>query len=146
MLYLEEAVFSALTYNLTDHPVKHKTAYITIMRPANLVTSVADVLAGVAISGYFLTTAFDFEHLVPIFLLCIATLGLYSGGVIFNDVFDVEKDKRNVQGVQFQVGQSVKKTQRFLGNLFYRRHYCCSLSKPDFTRIGAAHFDCSFNL
>ncbi|WP_316842933.1 UbiA-like protein EboC [Pedobacter gandavensis] len=78
--------------------MKNQIAYITIMRPANLVTSVADVLAGVAISGYFLTTNFDFEHLLPILLLCISTLGLYSGGVIFNDVFDAEKDKKERPG------------------------------------------------
>lgn len=65
------------------------------MRPANLVTSVADVLAGVAISGYFLTNEFGLSHLFPILLLCISTVGLYSGGVIFNDVFDAEKDKTN---------------------------------------------------
>jgi hypothetical protein len=42
------------------------------MRPANLVTSVADVLAGVAISGYFLTTEFEIQHVFPILLLCIS--------------------------------------------------------------------------
>jgi 4-hydroxybenzoate polyprenyltransferase len=58
------------------------------MRLANVVTAVADVLAGIAISGYFLLHS-DF---LPVLLLCISTIGLYSGGIIFNDVFDAELD------------------------------------------------------
>ena len=60
------------------------------MRPANIVTSVADVLAGIAISGYFLGTGQEF---LPVFLLCLSTIGLYGGGIVFNDVFDAELDK-----------------------------------------------------
>lgn len=62
------------------------------MRPANIVTSIADVLAGVAISGYFIHQANQFENLVPVILLCLSTVGLYGGGVVFNDVFDAELD------------------------------------------------------
>ncbi|WP_316746338.1 UbiA-like protein EboC [Pedobacter gandavensis] len=99
--------------------MKNQIAYITIMRPANLVTSVADVLAGVAISGYFLTTAFDFEHLLPIFLLCIATLGLYSGGVIFNDVFDAEKDKKERPGRPIPSGAISKNDAAVFGGICF---------------------------
>lgn len=60
------------------------------MRPANIVTSVADVLAGIAISGYFLGAGQEF---LPVFLLCLSTIGLYGGGIVFNDVFDAELDK-----------------------------------------------------
>lgn len=63
------------------------------MRPANVVTSVADVLAGIAISGYFFLSQSD-PQLLPIILLCIATIGLYSGGIILNDVFDAELDAK----------------------------------------------------
>ncbi len=63
------------------------------MRPANVVTSVADVLAGIAISGYFLLYQSDLQ-LLPIILLCISTIGLYSGGIILNDVFDAELDAK----------------------------------------------------
>lgn len=62
------------------------------MRPANIVTSVADVLAGTAVSGYF---AIEVDHIVsffPALLLCLSTIGLYGGGVVFNDVFDAELD------------------------------------------------------
>lgn len=63
------------------------------MRPANIVTSVADVLAGIAISGFLANGSFQFQHLVPILLLCFSTIGLYGGGVVFNDVFDAELDR-----------------------------------------------------
>jgi 4-hydroxybenzoate polyprenyltransferase len=59
------------------------------MRPANIVTAIADILAGVIISGYLISS----EALLPVLLLVIATIGLYGGGVVFNDVFDAELDK-----------------------------------------------------
>jgi 4-hydroxybenzoate polyprenyltransferase len=62
------------------------------MRPANIVTSVADVLAGVAISGYFSNSTNAVEQLLPVLLLCLSTIGLYGGGVVFNDVFDSALD------------------------------------------------------
>ena len=63
------------------------------MRPANIVTSIADVLAGVAISGFFIKQVLLVDHILPVILLCISTVGLYGGGVVFNDVFDAELDK-----------------------------------------------------
>lgn len=62
------------------------------MRPANIVTSIADVLAGIAVSGILAMT----ETAAPfsdILLLCLSTIGLYGGGIVFNDVFDFEIDK-----------------------------------------------------
>lgn len=60
------------------------------MRPANIVTSVADVLAGIAISGYFLEAE---QEILPVILLCLSSIGLYGGGIVFNDIFDTELDK-----------------------------------------------------
>jgi len=60
------------------------------MRPANIVTSVADVLAGIAISGYFMNLETDY---FPVLMLSVSTIGLYGGGIVFNDVFDAELDK-----------------------------------------------------
>ena len=62
------------------------------MRPANVVTSVADVLAGVAISGFLAAGIFQ-QVYVPLILICISTAALYGGGVVFNDVFDYQLDK-----------------------------------------------------
>jgi len=56
------------------------------MRPANIVTSVADVLAGMTIAGFL------GHPWMKGIGLCVATIGLYGGGVVFNDVFDARLD------------------------------------------------------
>ncbi len=61
------------------------------MRPANIVTAVADIVAGVVIA----VVADPEESLfswVLVFLPIISTIGLYGGGVVFNDVFDAKLD------------------------------------------------------
>ena len=63
------------------------------MRPANIVTSISDVLAGIAISGFLPLADFSGINSIPVLLLCISTIGLYGGGVVFNDVFDAALDK-----------------------------------------------------
>jgi hypothetical protein len=70
-------------------------AYLRLMRPPNLLTAVADILAGVALSGAI--TKIDFldytiQHIALIFWLCLSTVGLYGGGVVLNDVFDYKID------------------------------------------------------
>ncbi|CAL1516364.1 UbiA-like protein EboC [Chitinophaga sp. MM2321] len=69
--------------------------YLRLMRPANIITAIADILAGVAISGYFLHVTFHtctLDLILPVVCLCLATIGLYGGGVVFNDVFDATLD------------------------------------------------------
>ena len=68
-------------------------AYLQLMRPANIITSIADVLAGIAISGFLLMPSLSIIQLQPILILCLSTIGLYGGGVVFNDVFDAELDR-----------------------------------------------------
>ncbi|MBI3509179.1 MAG: UbiA-like protein EboC [Bacteroidetes bacterium] len=67
-------------------------AYLRLMRPANIVTAVADILA-----GFSLVTWKDYDtvtdHSSKLFFLIIATIGLYGGGVVMNDVADAELDK-----------------------------------------------------
>jgi len=62
-----------------------------MMRPANIITSVADILAGIAISG-ILSSGFSIPWM-PIILLALSTACLYGGGIVFNDVFDADLDK-----------------------------------------------------
>lgn len=61
------------------------------MRPANIVTAVADILAGIAIVSVPASSIRAFGP--AILLLCLSTACLYGGGIVFNDVFDVELDK-----------------------------------------------------
>ncbi len=65
------------------------------MRPANIITAIADILAGIAIAGMLVPTTWDSNTAYAVILLIVATIGLYSGGIVFNDVFDVEQDKIN---------------------------------------------------
>lgn len=60
-------------------------AYLQLLRPANIVTAWADILAGFAASGYV-------GELTPLAWLLLATTGLYGGGIVFNDVFDAKLD------------------------------------------------------
>lgn len=88
------------------------------MRPANVVTSVADVLAGIAISGYVLMHSGNLQ-LLPIILLCISTIGLYSGGIIFNDVFDAELDKKERPERAIPSGLISKREASIFGAVFF---------------------------
>jgi 4-hydroxybenzoate polyprenyltransferase len=58
--------------------------YLQLMRPANLVTAAADILAGFAAAGL--------TNLAALPWLLGATLGLYGGGVVLNDFFDRKLD------------------------------------------------------
>jgi len=87
------------------------------MRPANVVTSVADVLAGMAIAGYFMNWSDNFY--LPVILLCISTIGLYSGGIIFNDVFDAELDKTERPERPIPSGLISKNAASIFGGIFF---------------------------
>lgn len=50
----------------------------------------ADILAGVALSGFVFENQSSY---ITVGLLLVATVGLYGGGVVFNDVFDAELDQ-----------------------------------------------------
>ncbi|HYH57271.1 MAG TPA: UbiA-like protein EboC [Anseongella sp.] len=68
-------------------------ALFQLLRPANIVTSVADVWAGAAVSyglvGLFLDGG---GFLASLGWLSISTACLYGGGVVLNDYFDAELD------------------------------------------------------
>ncbi|MFM1878492.1 MAG: hypothetical protein RLZZ241_1358 [Bacteroidota bacterium] len=70
--------------------------FLQLMRPANLPTAAADVLAGIAIAGGYpfhevLGLGF-FQAAFPILLICLVSILLYAGGVVLNDVFDANID------------------------------------------------------
>ncbi len=66
--------------------------YVRLTRPANLPTAAADILAGVALSGVFLNTPEVEIQFFRIGYLVIASVLLYAGGVVLNDVFDYKLD------------------------------------------------------
>lgn len=69
--------------------------YLQLMRPANLPTAAADILAGIAIILYLQNVealSFLNDQGRNVLLLVFSSVALYAGGVVFNDVFDAELD------------------------------------------------------
>lgn len=79
------------------HPLTTKIrASLELIRPANIVTAFADILAGFsAASAITLVANGEISLLQPeLFWLMLSTFGLYGGGVVFNDVFDADLDAK----------------------------------------------------
>lgn len=76
--------------------LKKIRACLELMRPANIVTAFADILAGFAIAGGAVSFSAETTLFAPegIVWLLLSTFGLYGGGVVFNDVFDAELDAK----------------------------------------------------
>jgi hypothetical protein len=67
---------------------------LRLARPANLPTAAADILAGVAIAGIFDNAEVSTGSLgVKVLLLVASSVFLYAGGVVLNDVLDLETDR-----------------------------------------------------
>jgi len=94
--------------------VQRLTGFLRLMRPANIVTAIADILAGIVITGYLALPEYS---VLPVFFLVVATVGLYGGGVVFNDVFDAELDKIERPERPIPSGLVSKQSASFLGLL-----------------------------
>lgn len=94
-------------------------AHIRLTRPANIITAIADILAGAAISGaaYFLIQESQSEWWGDLGWLVLATIGLYGGGVAFNDVFDAELDKKERPERPIPSGQASVKSAGWMAFL-----------------------------
>ncbi len=88
------------------------------MRPANIVTAVSDVLAGVAIALLFVPEGATLNWPVSVALM-IATIGLYGGGVVFNDVFDADLDARERPERPIPSGRVSKHRATMLGTVLF---------------------------
>lgn len=70
--------------------------YLQLMRPANIMTAISDVVAGAAIAILYMDkytgSAAEPISWGVLAWLSLATIGLYGGGVVFNDVFDAKLD------------------------------------------------------
>jgi 4-hydroxybenzoate polyprenyltransferase len=76
-----------------------KSAYLYLVRPANIVTSASDAIAGIAISGAFSLlfgrdAVLIVELLFDMLALTLASCFFYAGGIAFNDIFDYKLDKK----------------------------------------------------
>ena len=105
--------------------------YLQLTRPANLVTAVADVLAGFAISGgvgalELFPTSIHIQQPQHLLWLCLATIGLYGGGVVFNDVFDAELDKVERPERPIPSGNATVLTASILGISLFLMAFACA--------------------
>jgi 1,4-dihydroxy-2-naphthoate octaprenyltransferase len=93
--------------------VKRLIGFLRLTRPANIVTAISDILAGAAIAGY----AGGMNELPAVLLLVAATIGLYGGGVVFNDVFDAALDRVERPERPIPTGLISEKEGALLGSL-----------------------------
>lgn len=95
-------------------------AYLQLMRPANIVTAIADILLGVFVAfaiaenGFFNDTAIAGKW-GSLVLLLLSTIGLYGGGVVFNDYFDADLDAVERPERPIPRGDATKKGAALLG-------------------------------
>lgn len=84
-----------------DHAVEIGTATMTqatlkdwaqLVRVPNTFTAAADPLAGMCIASLAVSIL---THPLPAILVAIGSISLYWGGMVINDVFDLEEDKSN---------------------------------------------------
>lgn len=85
--------------------------FFQLMRPANLLTAAADVLAGAALAFGETHSAAPTAFPANLWLLVLSTVGLYGGGVVLNDVFDaqldaVERPERPIPSGRVSLGQA----------------------------------------
>lgn len=87
-------------------------AYLQLLRPANIITAWADIIAGFATSGYFIQI-----EIVSLLWLILATTGLYGGGIVFNDVFDTAIDAQERPERPIPSGRASRTGAILLGTL-----------------------------
>ncbi|GMQ30088.1 UbiA-like protein EboC [Algoriphagus confluentis] len=97
-------------------------AYLQLTRPANVITAIADIWAGFAIAGawdYMATNWIygDQQFWWNLLWLSLSTIGLYAGGVAFNDVADVDLDAIERPERPIPSGRASKNAAFFMSSL-----------------------------
>lgn len=91
--------------------------WIQIIRPSNVLTAISDVLAGVALACLFLQQ--DLPPVNPMIWITISSMLLYTGGIVFNDVFDAALDKVERPERPIPSGRIKKSAASILGTLAF---------------------------
>lgn len=102
-------------------------AYLKIARPANIITAISDIIAGFAIAGVLFQPSMEL-HGESMILLLLATIGLYGGGIVFNDVFDLEEDKVNRPERVLPSGQLSKRQAVIFGTGLFSVGVACAFA------------------
>lgn len=99
--------------------------YITLCRPANVITAMADVLAGISIALFYSIDAPGNFYLHTLLLL-ITTAALYAGGIVFNDLFDADTDRIERPERMIPSGIVSKKAALLMGSILFLIALFCS--------------------
>ncbi|MGB7528144.1 UbiA-like protein EboC [Sphingobacterium cellulitidis] len=91
--------------------------WIQIIRPSNVLTAISDVLAGVAIACLFLHH--DLPEVNNLILITISSMLLYTGGIVFNDVFDAALDQVERPERPIPSGRIKKSSAAILGTVAF---------------------------
>src|SRR5579863_7314522 len=67
----------------------HMLDFARLVRLPNVFTTMADIGLAVLVTGLALP-----DRLIPFSLVLLASVALYWSGMVFNDYFDIEQDKR----------------------------------------------------
>lgn len=99
-------------------------AWLNLLRLSNTPTLISNVMVGLglAISAYRLewsdaTVVPKFSPLVPLFIITIALLCAYFGGLVLNDAIDVEHDKQHRPDKPIPLGFITKKQAELVGSI-----------------------------
>ncbi len=94
---------------------------LQLIRPANMLTAIADIWAGFAISG---ATALLYpghmqirSQLIHLGLLSLSTIGLFGGGAMLNDYADAHLNRINHPEKPISAGLIYRKTALVMGYL-----------------------------
>jgi 4-hydroxybenzoate polyprenyltransferase len=86
--------------------------YLLLIRAPNLFTVPSNIL-----SGYFATTLLGDVDIVTLLLLIFSSLFLYIAGIILNDYFDINVDRRERPNRPLASGQITKRTASLIATL-----------------------------
>lgn len=91
------------------------------MRPANIITAFADIIAGFAAAGGIIHwNVYPFQpEPTGLGWLLLATFGLYGGGVVFNDFFDADLDAEERPERAIPSGRASKIGAALLGLILF---------------------------
>ncbi len=107
---------------MTSLEISKAVPYLRLMRPANILTAMADIIAGFALSGAVIEIVnagngwFFLPEWKNFLLLLLSTSGLYGGGVVLNDYFDAALDTIERPERPIPSGKATKKGALLLGN------------------------------
>jgi len=90
--------------------------YLQLMRPANIITAISNIIAGYIVALFFLNIKFDYSSLG---YLILSTVGLYGGGIVFNDFFDAQIDARERPYRPIPSGAAKKGYAGVLGSVLF---------------------------